>query len=104
MDGSSLFWVWLFFRALFIGLLFIFLLSGLDDLFVDIVFYVRALFRRIFRQKVIQPLTLEQLGAVPEKAAAILIPAWDEQAVIFRMLLNTVATVDYKNYHTWVAD
>ena len=31
-----------------------------------------------------------------------MIPAWDEKAVIFRMLLNTVATVDYRNYHIFV--
>jgi len=102
MEGSAFFWVWLFFRALFIGLLLIFLISGLDDLLIDLLYYSRMIFRKLFRRKVIKPVTLEQLSSVPEKTAAIIVPAWDEKAVILRMLLNTVATVDYKNYHIFV--
>ena len=102
MLEQLVFWTWLIFRGLFVGLLFLFLISGLDDLFVDLIYYVRHLFRFIFRRKVIKPISVEQLSAVPEKNAAILIPAWDESSVIFDMLLNTVATINYTNFHIFV--
>jgi adsorption protein B len=31
-----------------------------------------------------------------------MIPAWDESAVITRMLVNTVGTINYRNYHVFV--
>lgn len=94
--------VWLFFRALFIGLVFVFLISGLDDLFMDTAHYLRVLYRRLFRRKYIRPLTREQLAAAPEQPIAIMIPAWDESSIIQRMLLNTAGAFDYKNFHVFV--
>ncbi|MBN1676214.1 MAG: glycosyl transferase family protein [Kiritimatiellae bacterium] len=100
--GDGFFYVWLTFRYLFIVLVFAFLLNGLDDLFIDIVFYLRRMYRAIFVRKLIRPVTAEQLAAVPEKLAAVMIPAWDESNVIRRMLLNTVGTFDYRNYRVFV--
>ncbi len=94
--------VWLFFRVLFITLIFIFLISGLDDLFLDMVHYVRLIFRRLFRRKYIRPVTREQLAAIPEKPIAVMIPAWDESNIIQRMLLNTAGMLDYKNFYIFV--
>ena len=102
MGENILFFTWLIFRALFIGLLFMFLISGLDDLFVDIIYYFRNAYRYLFKRKVIKDITLEQLIEKPEQNAAILIPAWDESAVIFQMLLNTVTSVQYSNFHIFV--
>jgi adsorption protein B len=94
--------VWYAFRLLFIALVFVFLFSGLDDLFIDLVFYVRLLYRKIFRHQQIKPVTREQLAADPEKPIAILIPAWDESNIIQRMLLNTAGALDYKNFTLFV--
>jgi len=94
--------VWYFFRVLFISLIFVFLISGLDDLFLDLVYYVRALFRRLFRRKLIKPLTREQLISTPEKPIALMIPAWDESSIIQHMLLNTAGAIDYKNFVIFV--
>jgi adsorption protein B len=102
MGENILFFTWLIFRALFVGLLFLFLISGLDDLFVDIVYYFRHLHRYLFKRKIIKDVTVEQLAEKPEQNAAILIPAWDESAVIFQMVLNTVTSVQYKNFHIFV--
>jgi adsorption protein B len=85
------------FRAIFIALAVIYLVSGVDDLFLDLTYYVRVLFRALFRRRRIRPVTREQLESVPEKSAVIIVPAWDEANVISRMLLNTVNTVLYKN-------
>ncbi|MBU0676996.1 MAG: glycosyl transferase family protein [Verrucomicrobia bacterium] len=96
------FYIWLGFRVFFICLLFVFLLSGLDDLFLDLVYYVRMIYRKLFLRNRIKPLTVEQLGSVSEQPIAIMIPAWDESAVVGKMLLNTLNTIDYKNYYFFV--
>ena len=103
MSGDDIiFYIWFFFRVLFIFLMIVFLISGLDDLFVDLVYYIRAGYRAIFRRHLIHPVTREQLNSVPEKPIAIMVPAWNESDVIDKMLLNTITTLDYKNYHIFV--
>ena len=97
-----MFYLWYFFRVLFISLIIVFLISGLDDLFVDLVYYVRVGYRALFRRHLVRPITRDQLNACPEKPIAIMVPAWNESDVIDKMLLNTVATLDYKNYHIFV--
>ncbi len=94
--------IWLFFRYFFFVLAGFYLLSGLDDLIVDAIFYVRLFFRKVFRRGVIRPVTRAQLDAVEEKRVAIIVPAWDESTVIGRMLLNTINTVHYRNYQIFV--
>jgi len=96
------FYIWFFFRALFIFLLIVFLISGVDDLFVDLVYFIRSGCRAIFRRHLIKPVTRDQLNAVPEKPIAMMIPAWDESGVIARMLINSCMTLDYRNYHIFV--
>jgi adsorption protein B len=100
--GDLGFYLWLSFRYLFIALLFVYVISGLDDLLLDMTHYVRVVFRLIFRRKLIKPVTREQLDSVTEKPGVIIIPAWDESNVISRMLLNTASTLLYRNYHIFV--
>ncbi len=94
--------VWVFFRILFISLVIVFLISGLDDLFIDLVHYARLIFRKLFRRKYVKPLTRDQLASIPEKPIAIMIPAWDESAIIRRMLLNTAGVLNYTNFHIFI--
>lgn len=83
MNGEDIvFYIWLFFRVVFIFLVIVFLISGLDDLFVDLVYYIRSGYRALFRRHLIRPVTREQLNACPEKPIAIMIPAWNESDVI----------------------
>ena len=79
-----------------------FLISGLDDLFIDICFIVRSVYRRLFILPKHPPLTQQKLLAVPEKHIAVMIPAWDESAVIRPMLENTLKSINYKNYTLFV--
>ena len=103
MESSEFaYYLWFFFRVLFITLIFIFLISGLDDFFLDMVYYVRSAHRWLFRRKLIKPVTREQLNAIPEKPLAMMIPAWDESNIVQRMLLNTAGTLDYKNFYIFV--
>ncbi len=77
-------------------------LNGLDDLFIDIYAHVRSLYRRLYIYPQYQPLTLQQLRDKPEQQIAIMVPAWQEAAVINNMLLNAVASQAYENYVLFV--
>ena len=75
-------------------------LSGIDDLFVDLVFIGRSLWHRTL-VRVRRP-TAEAMHAVPPAPMAIIIPAWDEAAVIGVMLRRLLAGLDYPDYHVFV--
>ena len=93
---------WIFFRYVFIVLVIAFTIGGLNDFFIDLYYWFRQLYRQIFKRKLIKPLTLDQLLAVDEKPVALILPAWQETGVIKRMLLNTLNTIDYRNYFIFV--
>jgi adsorption protein B len=99
---SALYKSWIFFRYIFIVLVVAFTFGGLMDFLNDIYYWMRQLYRSIFKKKLIRPLTLSQLLSVEEKPIALIIPAWQEAGVIRNMLLNTINTVDYKNYFIFV--
>ena len=79
-----------------------FLLSGLDDLFVDTYYYLYRLYRRIWVEPKYPKLTEEDIRRAPEKLVAMMIPAWHEEAVIGKMLRHTLDTVDYSNFEIFV--
>ena len=78
------------------------LLTGLDDLLIDILAHGRRLYRRFFIYVRYPRLTEDDLRSVPQKPIAIMVPAWQEQAVIRRMLENACATYDYNTFHIFV--
>lgn len=80
----------------------IFLVSGLDDLFIDLSFWTRAAYRRWIKRDRIRPLPRDALAARPEQWIAIMVPAWDESAVIGRMLRNLLRTLAYERYRVFV--
>jgi adsorption protein B len=77
----------------------VFLVSGLDDVFIDMCYVCRCLYRRLFILPKYAPLTEEKLQHHPEQLIAIMIPAWDESVVIRPMLLNIIRTLNYERYH-----
>ncbi|MFC5472641.1 glycosyl transferase family protein [Paraherbaspirillum soli] len=80
----------------------IFLISGLDDLFIDLYFTVRSNYRNYFVLPKYAPMTEDNLRNTPEQPLAVLIPAWDEFAVIRPMLENTLRSLEYANYTIFV--
>src|SRR5262245_4369225 len=91
-----------FFVVLNIVVALAFLLSGIDDLFIDIFYWMRELYRKIALRHKIHPITEQDLGSIPQKWAAIWIPAWHEHEVIDKMLQNTLESLDYQNYDIFV--
>jgi len=80
----------------------VFLVSGIDDLFIDICYLVRVLYKRLFVVPRYPALREPELRARPEQPIAVMIPAWQESSVIRQMLLNTRSRLDYTNYVIFV--
>ena len=86
--------------ATFIVASFLFI-SGLDDLFIDMYYW----FHHLFAKKKFNKYTYasaDNLHEIPEKPVAIYVPAWHEQDVIDKMLVNACQTIQYKNYDIFV--
>jgi len=76
--------------------------SGLDDLFVDALFLGRILYRRLFVYTRFTRATASDISRWEERWFAILVPAWDEAAVIRPMLESLVGRMDYARYRVFV--
>ncbi|MEP9359142.1 glycosyl transferase family protein [Sphingomonas sp. KR3-1] len=72
-----------------------FVVGGLDDLLVDLIYLARRLGGR-------RPKLLALEGPVPAGRIAVFVPAWDESAVIGRMLRAALARFDHPDYRIYV--
>ncbi len=95
-------WLLVALSALMAVLIPVFVISGIDDFVVDLYYLGRATLRKLGAKRKFRPLEEQELQRVREKPVAIMIPAWQEAAVIGRMLENTLATLDYGNYEIFV--
>lgn len=80
----------------------IILVSGLDDLFVDIVYWSRRAWRSVTVYRKHPYLSHRKLYQLDEKPLAIMVPAWQEHGVIDKMAELAATTLDYENYHIFV--
>jgi len=80
-----------------------FLISGIDDLFVDLLWLGRSLWRRLVIFQKYSPATINSLAppAHPGKIA-ILIGAWAESPVIGAMLRAALARIEHDDYRIYV--
>ncbi|OKH86398.1 cyclic di-3',5'-guanylate-activated glycosyltransferase NrfB [Thalassospira sp. TSL5-1] len=77
-------------------------LLGIDDLFIDIVYWARRCFRHFRIYDKHAPADQKRLYGVPEKPLAIMVPAWQEVGVVGEMARLAAATLDYENYQIFV--
>lgn len=90
---------WLYFlKTGLVILLLLLLLNGLDDLVIDIFYWLR----KSCRSGISRPVPFPAAEASREKPLAILIPAWQEAGVIGRMIRLATRELDYENYHIFV--
>lgn len=101
MPNEMILTTYFFMWHMLVALACLFILSGLDDLFIDIYFWVRLLWR-IRKTRQYEPLTYEKLIANSEQYIAVLIPCWHEAGVIGTMLRHNVYSIDYQNYFFFV--
>lgn len=78
------------------------LISGLDDLFIDIVYWLRRLWKSLFIYRKQRRACYYDLYLPAERPLAIMVPAWHETGVIGNMAELAATTLDYENYHIFV--
>ncbi|WP_432720939.1 cyclic di-3',5'-guanylate-activated glycosyltransferase NrfB [Jeongeupia wiesaeckerbachi] len=78
------------------------LISGVDDLFIDIVYWARRFWRAITVYRNHEHLDYKALYEPAERPLAIMVPAWHETGVIGKMAELAATTLDYENYHIFV--
>ena len=80
-----------------------FLLFGINDLFVDAIYFVRRWWRSMTIYRRHRP-AYASYWVFKDKPGfiAILVPAWDEASVIAAMLKTTLGRLDYPNYRIFV--
>jgi bacteriophage N4 adsorption protein B len=89
-------------QAGFILMMVVYLISGLDDLFVDLLYFVMKAVERLGGNSRRHQPGLQEMANKPEQPFALLFPAWQEADVIRRALLNTMSNIDYRNFHVFV--
>ena len=80
----------------------VFLLSGLDELLFDAAYLAWKIYYRFVLVRGKSRLQLSTLQEKPEQTIAIMVPAWQEEAVIAAMLRNAIRTIDYQDYMIFI--
>ena len=75
------------------------LISGLDDLVIDIAWAAAWLHRKLRPAASLFPPGPLQLDSAPRNRIAIFLPLWHEHEVIARMLEHNFASIRYPDYH-----
>ena len=78
------------------------LVSGFDDLFVDVVWLWFSVQGLLFKRPRVRLPTNEVLATVPQQRIAIFVPLWDEHRVIGEMLAHNIAAIRYASYDFFV--
>lgn len=78
------------------------LVSGIDDLFIDIVYWLRNAWRRLTVYRQHDRLNYQALYEREEQPLAIMVPAWHETGVIGQMAELAATRFDYENYQIFV--
>ena len=75
------------------------LVSGLDDLAIDIAWAAAWIGRKLRPRAPMFPPGPRQLESAPRHRIAIVVPLWHEDEVIGRMLEHNIAAIRYPDYH-----
>jgi len=89
-------------KVVAIALAIMMLISGLDDLYIDIIYWFRRIVRIVTVYRRHQHTDYRALYEPDEKPLAIMVPAWNETGVIGHMAELAAMTLDYENYHIFV--
>lgn len=95
-------WALQILSLLITGLAAIFLIAALDDALLDITFWTDRLRRLASGRGWVDTVDREHLEAIPEKWLAVMVPAWDESAVIEPMLRSLLAGAQYERFRVFV--
>ena len=76
--------------------------SSLDDLFIDLWYWTRRIYRGLTVRRDHPPLSSQSLREKSEQTMAIMVPAWMESDVIAAMIENMVDVLEYRDYVVFV--
>ncbi len=85
------------YSMIFFNLILLFIILGLDDLFIDIYFWLKRPFPKKYRKE-----DIDEILLIKEKRIAVMIAAWKEEDVIGQMLTGNKKNIIYDNYHFFV--
>lgn len=90
----DVFATWLYgLKVIAITLAVIMFISGLDDFFIDVVYWVRRIKRKLSVYRRYPRMSYRELYKPDEKPLAIMVPAWNETGVISQETLDRVLTI-----------
>lgn len=75
----------------------LFMLFGLDDLFIDLVAWFKGL-----KPNQVSSEQRKKMDSLPQKSLAVIVPCWQEDGIIQKMLEANAERVDYDNYKLFV--
>ena len=78
------------------------IISSLDDFMIDVIYWVRKLWRSATVYRINKRSDYRHLYGHVEKPLAIMVPAWHETGVIGYMAELAASTLEYENYHIFV--
>ncbi|NOH61864.1 glycosyl transferase family protein [Vibrio sp. RE88] len=89
-------------KALLAVLMIVMAVCGIDDLFIDVYYWVRRFWRETTTYKKYSRKEAKELYKKPEQPLAIMVPAWQEHGVIGKMAELAASQLDYENYQIFV--
>lgn len=89
-------------KTISVILLFALLFFALDDLFIDLVYWVRRIWRKVTVYRKQPAFDEKKLFLSKEQPIAIMIPAWQEVGVVGKMAEFAASELDYENYQIFV--
>ena len=92
---------WLFVKILIYGAAILIVISGIDDAIVDLIYWVRRVTGHSPHVRCDEKFKSE-LMALPEQPIAVMVPAWQEWAVIRKMVELAASSFDYDHYHLFI--
>ncbi len=89
-------------RYIVVVLMLLLLLFALDDLFIDLYYWVRHWGRYFRFYRKAKKFDEQELFHLKEQPIAIMVPAWQEVGVVGKMAEFAAAELDYENYQIFV--
>ncbi|UXI00138.1 glycosyl transferase family protein [Photobacterium sp. TY1-4] len=89
-------------KSVLIVLMITLMICGLDDLFIDLCYWVRRAWRSNTVYKKYTRKQAVELYTKAEQPLAIMVPAWQEHGVIDKMAELAASKLDYENYQIFV--
>lgn len=89
-------------KGVLVVLMVVMALCGIDDLLIDITYWVRHGWRKLTTYKKYPRKEAKELFDKVEQPLAIMVPAWQEHGVIGKMAELAASRLDYENYQIFV--